>query len=60
MGGNGPSIELSHRRFVACHKINFHIKPEKGGVDLYAGLEFCLDFEVKIWEVDLYVQLTYM
>ena len=20
-GGNGPSIELSHGRFVACHKI---------------------------------------
>ena len=26
---NGPSTELSHGRFVACHKSNFHIKPEE-------------------------------
>ena len=40
-------------------KFNFHIKPEKKGVDLYAGLEFFLDFGVKIWGIDLYVQSTY-
>ena len=47
-GGNRPSIEPSHGRFVACHNINFHIKPEKG-VDLHEGLAFFLHLGVKIW-----------
>ena len=58
-GGNGPSIEPSHGRFVAFHKINFHIKPEKGG-RLKRGTCIFLQFGVKIWggrlirAIDLY------
>ena len=48
-GRNGPSIKLSHGRFVAYHKINFHIKPEKRGFDLYESLAFFVQFGVKIW-----------
>ena len=55
-GGNEQSIELSHGRFVACHKTNFHIKPEKGGRLIRGSCIF------SIWGenlgVDLYVQST--
>ena len=47
-GGNGPSIELSHGRLVACHKINFHIKPEKGGRFIQGSCIF-LQFGLEIW-----------
>ena len=60
MGGNKPSIEPSHGRFIACHKINFHIKPEKRGSTYTRVLHLFLQFGVKIWGVDLYVQLTCM
>ena len=53
MGGNGPSIEQSHRRFLHATKINFHIKPEKNGVDSYEGLTFFLQLGENLG-VDLY------
>ena len=40
MSENRPSIELSHGRFVTCHKINFHIKPEKRGSTYTRVLHF--------------------
>ena len=57
-GRNGPLIELSHGRFIACHKINFHIKPEKRGGSTYSRVLHFF-FGVNIWgltlcEVDLY------
>ena len=58
-GRNESSIELSHGRIVACHKIYFHIKPEKRWVDLYEGLAFFSSiWGENLGGVDLYVQST--
>ena len=50
MGGNGPSIEveLSHGRFVACHKINFHIKHEKRELTYTRVLHFFFNLGRKL------------